>query len=189
MRGRKQGILLSKISNIIYNMNKELELILKEIDSLKERVRSILTNQPQTNLPEAPKDIIEGELFFDGGTTENGKSSSIGTWGYVLIVGKKTIKNGGRIAGYGTTSNEAEYHGLIYGLEAARSHGIRLLNVYGDSKLVINQMKGLWRTKAPNLKKLNRQSFLIKSRFSKVKFTWIPREENHLADEMARIKL
>ena len=39
------------------------------------------------------------------------------------------------------TNNEAEYAALILGLEAAQALGIRRLEVKGDSKLVIEQVK------------------------------------------------
>jgi len=39
------------------------------------------------------------------------------------------------------TNNQAEYDGLIKGLNAAKEAGIKNLKVYGDSKLVIEQMK------------------------------------------------
>lgn len=40
------------------------------------------------------------------------------------------------------TNNEAEYQALIMGLEAAQALGIRRLQVKGDSKLIIEQVRG-----------------------------------------------
>ena len=39
------------------------------------------------------------------------------------------------------TNNEAEYRALIMGLEAAQALGIRRLQVKGDSKLIIEQVR------------------------------------------------
>lgn len=52
------------------------------------------------------------------------------------------------------TNNEAEYIGLIIGLEEAINMGIQELYVEGDSLLVIKQMKGEYKVKAENLYKL-----------------------------------
>ena len=45
------------------------------------------------------------------------------------------------------TNNEAEYTGLIIGLQKAIEQGIQELEVYGDSNLVVNQVSGFWRLK------------------------------------------
>ena len=38
--------------------------------------------------------------------------------------------------------NVAEYNALLIGLQLAHGMGVRYLEAYGDSKLVINQVKG-----------------------------------------------
>ncbi|MGV7988771.1 reverse transcriptase-like protein [Mycobacterium kansasii] len=38
------------------------------------------------------------------------------------------------------TNNEAEYRALIIGMEIAHQMGIKLLHIFGDSKLIINQL-------------------------------------------------
>ena len=45
----------------------------------------------------------------------------------------------------------AEYEACIFGLKAAIDLGIKSLVVFGDSALVISQVKGEWDTKHPNL--------------------------------------
>ncbi len=52
------------------------------------------------------------------------------------------------------TNNEAEYTGLIIGLEKAIEQGIQELEVYGDSNLVVNQVNGFWRIKQSHLRPL-----------------------------------
>ena len=44
----------------------------------------------------------------------------------------------------------AEYDVCIFGLRAAIDLGIKYLDVFGDSTLVIIQIKGEWDTKHPN---------------------------------------
>ena len=50
------------------------------------------------------------------------------------------------------TNNMVEYEACIFGLKAAIDLGIKSLNIFGDSTLVISQIKGEWDTKHPNLK-------------------------------------
>lgn len=42
--------------------------------------------------------------------------------------------------GLSQTNNVAEYHGLIEGLRAASEAGVEQLRVWGDSKLVVQQV-------------------------------------------------
>ncbi|MBC8229564.1 ribonuclease HI family protein [bacterium] len=52
---------------------------------------------------------------------------------------------------HGTTSNEAEYHAIIQGLQYVRSEGYELIEIRSDSKLIINQLTGAWCVRMPNL--------------------------------------
>lgn len=45
------------------------------------------------------------------------------------------------------TNNVAEYEALLLGLRIANKHGIKLLTVYGDSKLVVSQVREKFATK------------------------------------------
>ena len=49
------------------------------------------------------------------------------------------------------TNNMAEYETCIIGLRAAIDLRIKFFSVFGDSALVISQIKGEWDTKHPNL--------------------------------------
>ena len=49
------------------------------------------------------------------------------------------------------TNNVAEYRGLIAGLEEAAKLGATEVEVYMDSKLVVEQMSGRWKVKHPDL--------------------------------------
>ena len=83
------------------------------------------------------------------------------------------------------TTNEAEYMGLIRGLEKLKEIGyIGDVAVYGDSQLVIRQMQGIYKVKAANLVHLYLWAKELAACFSKVKFFWIYREQNTEADSL-----
>jgi probable phosphoglycerate mutase len=81
------------------------------------------------------------------------------------------------------TNNVAEYTGLIIGLEEALRRGATSIDVRMDSKLVVQQMRGLWRIKHPGLKPLALRAGELLARFPDRTIEHIPREENGLADE------
>ncbi|MCO5579623.1 hypothetical protein L7F22_033480 [Adiantum nelumboides] len=49
------------------------------------------------------------------------------------------------------SNNEVEYAALILGLEWCVNNKIHRLNVYGDAKLLVKQIKGIWACKNHNL--------------------------------------
>ncbi|CAN0043537.1 unnamed protein product, partial [Discosporangium mesarthrocarpum] len=95
------------------------------------------------------------QVYFDGGSRGNPGSSGAGS--SITDADGIEIWSGYKYLGRNKTNNEAEYWGLILGLEAALKLGIGTVIVRGDSKLVIEQMKGNWQVKAPNLQELNRK--------------------------------
>tara|TARA_B100000678_G_C17864068_1_gene364435 strand:- start:47 stop:487 length:441 start_codon:yes stop_codon:yes gene_type:complete len=91
------------------------------------------------------------------------------------------------------SNNVAEYQALFRGLDVLslkRSDGISELKIYGDSKLVIEQVQGNWKVKAVHLKKYRdscvAQIKLYEKEGCKVSLEWIPREQNKLADRLAQ---
>ena len=77
------------------------------------------------------------------------------------------------------TNNQAEYLSLIYALSLLSSFGVQdEVIVRGDSQLVINQMKGVYRVKNEKLKPLYKIAKICLSNFKNVEFQWVPREKN-----------
>ncbi len=87
------------------------------------------------------------------------------------------------------TNNEAEYRALIAGLQAALEAGVTHLLVRLDSELLVHQMDGSFRVKAPGLKPLAGEAAGLVRRFASVVFEQVPRERNTIADELANAAL
>ncbi|XP_058761630.1 uncharacterized protein LOC131635044 [Vicia villosa] len=83
------------------------------------------------------------------------------------------------------TNNMVEYEACIMGLKSAIDLRIKFLEVYGDSALVISQIKGEWDTKHPNLIPYKEHVLTLIPYFEEITFEHIPREENQLADALA----
>jgi ribonuclease HI len=62
--------------------------------------------------------------------------------GAVLVLEDGAKHSFSEYLGEKKTNNQAEYGGLLLGLRKAFELGITHLKVYGDSQLVINQVKG-----------------------------------------------
>ncbi|KAK5844647.1 hypothetical protein PVK06_000787 [Gossypium arboreum] len=76
------------------------------------------------------------------------------------------------------TNNMTEYEACIMGIRAAIERKIKALEVYGDSVLVIYQLKGEWETRDPKL--INYRNLILEliKEFDDIVFCYLPREEN-----------
>jgi ribonuclease HI len=97
--------------------------------------------------------------------------------------------HGAAARGRDATSNVAEYLGLIEGLEAVLdlTGGRRTaVRVFGDARVVIDQMRGAAAVNAESMRLLHRQAQMLARRLEPVDWVWRPRRENHSADQLTR---
>lgn len=85
------------------------------------------------------------------------------------------------------TNNMVEYEACIFGIEATIDLGIKILEVYGDSTLVISQVRGDWETRDSKLIAYREHVMKFIPYFDKITFHHIPGEENQLADALATL--
>ncbi|MCB2227509.1 MAG: ribonuclease HI family protein [Desulfarculaceae bacterium] len=87
------------------------------------------------------------------------------------------------------TNNEAEYQGLIMGLEEAKRLGASELNIKLDSELIVRQIEGRYKVKAPGLKPLFAKAKGLLQSFAKVSILHVPRAQNARADQLANLAM
>ena len=125
-------------------------------------------------------------LYFDGSSKNNP-----GRGGAGAVLYQKNEKENTEIfalshfVGENVTNNVAEYTGLIIGLAECLKIGVKNLCVKGDSLLVIQQMRGVYKVKSENLKGLYTQAKDLASQFETIEFIHVYREENKRADELS----
>jgi ribonuclease HI len=83
------------------------------------------------------------------------------------------------------TNNAAEYEALLLCLEGAKSLGIELLTVFGDSQLIINQVNGKNKVNHPSMKEYWRLVMPLKRSFKSINVKHFLRAENKRADQLA----
>ena len=88
-----------------------------------------------------------------------------------------------------TTSNVAEYFGLIIGLEEALKLRAEEVVVAGDSQLLIRQRLGEYRVRDPRLRRLAEWVRRLEAGFRRVSYRHVPRGANRRADSLARAVL
>lgn len=141
----------------------------------------------EKSLPTIPTDIVmeHAKMYTDGGSRGNPGPSACA---YVICnLDNTVVEKSGFYIGR-STNNKAEYQGLRLGLERSKELGISELDVYMDSQLVVNQIKGLYKVKHPDIAPVHQEVVALVRLFKKVSFTFVPRELNKLADaEVNRI--
>jgi ribonuclease HI len=85
-----------------------------------------------------------------------------------------------------TTNNIAEYEALVLGLRAAKDMAIDKLVVFGDSELVVNQVKDIYQEKQQRMKQyINEVWDLVDNFFLAFNISFIPRDANQREDSLA----
>jgi len=117
-----------------------------------------------------------------------GASNALGHGiGVVLISPKKQyIPMTARLY-FECTNNIAEYEACVMGIRAAIEMKIERLNVYGDSALVIHQVKGEWETGDHKLIPYKAYIKGLIEHFEQIEFHHILRDDNQLADALATL--
>jgi len=89
--------------------------------------------------------------------------------------------------GFDCTNNMAKYEACALGIQAGIDFNVKLLKVYGDSALVIHQLRGEWETKDHKL--IPYQTYIKKlvEFFNDVSFHHVPKEENQMVDVLATL--
>jgi ribonuclease HI len=123
-------------------------------------------------------------MQFDGASKRNPGPAALGAVMYDAETGFEvgTVK---AYIGDCLTNNQAEYAGLIAGLQAAHDMGYDSIEVQGDSKLIVNQVLGLWRVKNEGLMPYHRVAVIMKNKFKKFRAKQVPRADNSVADALA----
>jgi len=86
-----------------------------------------------------------------------------------------------------TTNNVAEYTAVIEGLRRASSLGAQEVLVRSDSRLLVEQLSGRYRVKAPHLQLLRDEAVELSRRFARIRFEHVPRARNAEADRLANV--
>ncbi|MBZ2207457.1 ribonuclease HI family protein [Massilia sp. R798] len=120
--------------------------------------------------------------WFDGSAHPNPGRCGIGA----LLLGPAGVSvEVSQAAGYGNSS-EAEYRALIAVLEAAVQAGASGLVVYGDSRVVIDDVNGPALDAAASLEEYRSAAHALLAQLDGVSLRWIPRHKNAAADALSQ---
>jgi len=132
---------------------------------------------------ESDKNIVK--IFIDGASRGNPGKAGVGF--VFLDKENKVILEGYKYLGV-KTNNEAEYQALILALETALKKGLKNIEIYSDSELLVKQINRDYKVRNKNLlTKFNKAIDLLNN--FEYKISHIPREKNKIADKLANIAI
>jgi len=119
-------------------------------------------------------------IYADGSWTPEGAGAGVivmDTHNQLLHIENRVFKAG--------DNNEAEYVGLIMGLEVAIDMNADVVEMRLDSEVVVKQMLGTYAVRSSRLKTYHWQACQLALNITRVRYIRIPRERNGLADALA----
>ena len=105
-------------------------------------------------------------------------------WSSFNFSKKDTIPFSGRL-NFPATNNATEYESYIIGLRAGLGLGVKVLEVYGDSVLIISQIQNKLKLKEERLMSYHECLQNWTSKFSKIQYQYVPRMQNQIVDALA----
>ena len=99
-------------------------------------VFDFIVDHAMVESPQSYVDIEPWKLYFDGSTHKDGTGVGI----LIISPDKIPTKFKYKIGGPPCSNNEAEYEALIAGLEALLELGATIVEIRGDSELVVKQL-------------------------------------------------
>jgi ribonuclease HI len=117
------------------------------------------------------------EVYTDGGSRGNPGDSACA---FVVVKNKVEIETQNFYLGT-KTNNQAEYEGLIKGLEYIVKNNISEVKFYSDSELMVKQIMKLYRVKDEGLKTLYDKAGSLISRIKNFQIVHVRREFNKKA--------
>ena len=85
------------------------------------------------------------------------------------------------------TNNVAEYRALLLALKRAADRGATDVSIASDSLLLVQQMLGRYKVKAPSLQPLFFEALQRAKGFRRFSIVHVPREDNKKADRLANL--
>ena len=118
---------------------------------------------------------------------DGGARGNPGPAGYGIVIhdpqGKKIAELSQYLGHH--TNNYAEYNGLLAALRYAIAHQIQSLKIISDSELMVRQMKGIYKVRHPELRKLYDEAQHLTAQIEHMEIRHALREHNQDADRLA----
>ena len=120
-------------------------------------------------------------MYVDGSSSKEGAGAGV----LLISPGGEVVRLMYKLE-FITTNNTTEYEALLLGLRATKYLGIQQISVYGDSKLVVHQVRNTYQVKKDLLKVYRNEVWdMIYNFFVAFNISYILRDHNQTVDSLA----
>ena len=156
---------------------------LRNMDAIKSQVFPVfLVDWAEMQYEPPVPDSNYWKMHFDGSKTKIGLGAGI-----VLTSPKQDQLKYVLQIHFTASNNVAEYEALVHGINVAKEIGIRRIECFGDSDLVIQQVSRNWDALDANMASYRFHVQMISGCFEGCEFNHIPRAENEATDILSKL--
>jgi ribonuclease HI len=163
----------------IFSLDTDLGSSLLQLTDAPEPPLAI-RKQPIVVHENSPPNTSVWKMFFDGASSKEGVGAGV----VFVSPAQETIALSYKLE-FEATNNVAEYEALVLGLRAAKDMGIQEISIFGDVELIVHQVRNIYQAKHPRLRSYRNEVWdLVDNFFLAFNISFIPREENIMADSL-----
>ena len=126
-------------------------------------------------------------MFFDGVSRTTPKGKIITCMGVVFISPQNYVLSRAFSLTTPCSNNVAKYNALLIGLQLAYKMGVHYLEAYGDSKLIVNQVKGEYEVRHEDLVPYHHAIIKMDNSFDDFYIGHVSHIQNTKADALAAL--
>src|SRR5436190_4831073 len=127
------------------------------------------------------------QMFFDGASRVNPSGDLAAGVGIVLVSPHHHVIPRAFTLTKPCSNNVAEYNALLIGMKIAHGLGIKNLEAYSDSQLIVCQVQGLYAVRKPDLIPYYEATMQLAQKFKNFYVEHLPRRQNTHADALASL--
>jgi ribonuclease HI len=180
----QQLILSGRIEKWAYALI-EYDLAYESLKSIKDQVVAdfIVEHSIDHNNDESCNlvSIHPWKLFFDGSACREGQGV-----GVILILPRVVVFEQSVRLEYFCTNNQDEYEAILLGLQILSSMGVKHVEAFGDSLLVMQQIVGTFQYLDGSLNEYLDKCLEITALFDDFTVQYVSRDENTVVNDMAQ---
>jgi ribonuclease HI len=180
----QQSILSGRIGKWAY-ASIEYDLAYDPLNSMKGQVvdNFIIGHSIDRNIGESCNlvSICPWKLFFDGSVCRKGQGV-----GVVLVSPRGAIFETSARLEYFCTNNQAEYEAILLGLEILSSMGVKHVEAFSDSLLVVQQVANVYQCFDGSLNAYLDKCLKIIALFDNFTVQHVSRDENTVVNDLAQ---
>ncbi|XP_020245171.1 uncharacterized protein LOC109823297 [Asparagus officinalis] len=127
------------------------------------------------------------QQYFDGASRTSPTGRVIAGVGVVFISSQNHVLS--RIVSLteSCSNNVAKYNALLVGLDIAKQLGVKHLEAYGNSQLIVNQMKGEYEVRNEDIIPYHIATITLADSFEGFYIDYVPRLKNTYVDALASL--